>query len=53
MGSCMADMGLQHFGFYPQELHLSTHLPTLEGWTAELAVGSWLVVLVMEFESMR
>ena len=27
----------------PSELLLSTHLPTSEGWTAELAVGFWLV----------
>ena len=26
------------------QLLLSTHLPTLEGWTAELTVGLWLVV---------
>ena len=25
------------------ELLLSTHLPTSEGWTAELIVGLWLV----------
>ena len=28
----------------PSELLLSTHLPTSEGWTAELTVGLWLVV---------
>ena len=28
----------------PSELLLSTHLPTSEGWTAELAAGLWLVV---------
>ena len=27
----------------PSELLLSTHLPASEGWTAELAVGLWLV----------
>ena len=27
----------------PSELLLSTHLPTSEGWTAELAAGLWLV----------
>ena len=31
--------------FAPSELLLSTHLPTSEGWTAELTVGLWLVVL--------
>ena len=25
----------------PSELPLSTHLPTSEGWTAELTVGLW------------
>ena len=28
----------------PSELLLSTHLPTSEGWTAELTVGLWVVV---------
>ena len=28
----------------PSELPLSTHLPTSEGWTAELNVGLWLMV---------
>ena len=27
----------------PSELPLSTNLPTLEGWTAELAAGLWFV----------
>ena len=34
------------------ELLLSTHLPTLEGWTAELTVGLWLVVPTTGFETM-
>ena len=34
----------------PSELLLSTHLPTSEGWTAELAVGLWLVVPTTGFE---
>ena len=34
----------------PSELLLSTHLPTSEGWTAELAVGLWLVVSTTGFE---
>ena len=29
--------------FVSSELLLSTHLPTSEGWTAELTVGLWLV----------
>ena len=28
----------------PSELPPSTHLPTLKGWRAELAVSCWLVV---------
>ena len=32
---------------------MSTHLPTLEGWTAELAVDIWLVVPTTGFEPMR
>ena len=46
---------MQHFSFrlavinacpvlVPSELLLSTHLPTSEGWTAELTVDCWLVV---------
>ena len=35
------------------ELLLSTHLPTLEGWTAELNVGLWLVAPMTEFKPMR
>ena len=34
------------------ELLLSTHLPTSEGWTAELTVGLWLVVPMTGFEPM-
>ena len=34
----------------PSELLLSTHLPTSEGWTAELTVGLWLVVTTTGFE---
>ena len=37
----------------PSELVLSTHLPTLEGWTADLAVGLWLVVPTAGFEPTR
>ena len=37
----------------PSELLLSTHLPTLEGWTAELAVRLWLVVPTTGFEPTR
>ena len=33
----------------PSELLLSTHLPTSEGWTAELNVGLWLVVPMAGF----
>ena len=43
-------MDLRHFGLVPSELPLSTHLPTSKGWTAELAVGLWLVVPTTEFE---
>ena len=35
------------------ELLLSTHLPTSEGWIAELPVGLWLVVPRMGFEPTR
>ena len=34
----------------PSELLLSTHLPTSEGWTAELTVGLCLVVSMTGFE---
>ena len=37
----------------PSESLLSTHLPTLEGWTAELTVGLWLVVPTTGFEPTR
>ena len=37
----------------PSELFLSTHSPTSEGWTAELAVGLWLVVPTTGFEPIR
>ena len=37
----------------PSELLLSTHLPTSEGWTAELTVGLWEVVLTTGFEPTR
>ena len=37
----------------PSELLLSTHLPTSEGWTVELAVGLWLVVSTTGFEPTR
>ena len=37
----------------PSELLLSTQLPTSEGWTAELAVGLWLVVPTTGFERTR
>ena len=37
----------------PSELLLSTHLPTSEGWTAELTVGLWLVVPTTGFEPTR
>ena len=35
------------------ESHLSTHLPTSEGWTAELTVGLWLVITTTGFEPTR
>ena len=35
----------------PSEIPLSTHLPTLEGWTAEMAAGLWLAESVTGFES--
>ena len=35
----------------PSELLLRTHLPTSEGWKAELTVGWWLVVPMTVFES--
>ena len=55
---------LKHFSFrlavinvcpvlVPSELLLSTHLPTSEGWTAELTVGLWLVVPKKGFEPTR
>ena len=34
----------------PSELFLSIHSQTSEGWTAELAVGLWLVVPAMGFK---
>ena len=34
----------------PSELLLSSHLPTSEGWTAELTVGLWLVVPTVGLE---
>ena len=34
----------------PSELLLSTHLPTSEGWTAELTVGLWFVIPTPGFE---
>ena len=37
----------------PSELLLSTHIPTSEGWTAELAVDLWLVVPTTGFEPRR
>ena len=37
----------------PSELLLSIHLPTSEGWTAELTVGLWLVVPTTGFEPTR
>ena len=37
----------------PSELLLSPRLPTLEGWTAELAAGLWLLVPTMGFEPTR
>ena len=37
----------------PLELLLSNHLPTSEGWTAELAVGLWLMVPMTGFEPTR
>ena len=37
----------------PSESLLSTHLPTSEGWTAELTVGLWLVVPTTGFEPTR
>ena len=36
--------------FVSSELLLSTHLPTSEGWTAELTVGLWLVVPTVGLE---
>ena len=36
--------------FVPSEFFLSTHLPTLEGWTAELTAGIWLVVPMTGFK---
>ena len=37
----------------PSKILLSTHLPTTEGWTAELTVGLWLVVPTTGFEPTR
>ena len=37
----------------PSELPPNTHLPTSEGWTAELAVGLRLVVPTIGFEPTR
>ena len=37
----------------PSELPSSTHLPTSEGWKAELAVGLWLVVPTTGLEPTR
>ena len=37
----------------PTEWFLRTHLPTSEGWTAELTVGMWLVVPTTGFEPTR
>ena len=34
----------------PSELLLSAHLPTSEGWTAELTVGLWFVIPTAGFE---
>ena len=31
----------------PSELLLSTHVPTSEGWTAELAVGSFYFIIIV------
>ena len=36
-----SDSGMNHACAVPAES--GTHLPTLEGWMAELALGSWLV----------
>ena len=37
----------------PSDLPLGSHLPTPEGWTAELAASLWFVVLAMGFEPTR
>ena len=37
----------------PSELPLSTHLPTSEGWTAELAAGLWFAESATGFEPTR
>ena len=37
----------------PSELLLITHLPTSEGWTAELTVDLWLVAPTTGFEPTR
>ena len=37
----------------PSEPLLSTHSPTLEGWTVDLVVGLWLVVPTRGFEPTR
>ena len=56
---------MKHFSFFrlavinvcpvlaPSELLLNTHLPTSEGWIAELTVGLWLVVPMTGFEPTR
>ena len=49
-GSYIADVALQ---LLPSELPLSTHLPTLEGWTAELAAGLWLAGSAKGFDPTR
>ena len=41
------------FLLVPSELLLSAHSPTPEGWTAELTVGSSLVVPTTGFEPTR
>ena len=63
MGSYPSDLGLRLHPWCPMNYLLSTHLLTLEGWTAELAFGLWLRVLTMQtkptqvnptgFESLR
>ena len=48
-----ADVGLQHYSLCPQRYLQSAHLPTSEGWTAELAVGLWLIVPTTGLEPTR